>query len=298
MFRPTSNHLAVALAKLRTAVLVCCWAAVLSLLTQLGVWATAMFMDVRYQIVHTAATSALIVGSPEQREISPALVGLGGDVAVVDKPAEPPPAQRQLSATDRRLSMAASLASGVGLLATIAILPLLVLSVLLAVNSNSPGIEQVIAAFTWAVLIALLMLPLGELLGLPWREGALYSYSRMTAEVDAVHAIAQGWAGPTFYARFAGLPLACVVGMTLVGLQYSAGVAAVLPQKEDMRLDPVLEKEAGNISPTSLHGGRSAGALRAATAPVAGAAAGANGAVLHPAGMTQPSAGVAPRRLI
>jgi len=100
-----------------------------------------------------------------------------------------------------------------------------------------------------------------------------------------------GSVGMTFYARFGLLPLACLIGAAMIGLRFCAGVESALPKKEDMRLDPTLEREAGNIKPTSLHGARTGGAFQAAPPPTGAASP-------HPAGMSQLSAGVAPKRLI
>jgi hypothetical protein len=104
------------------------------------------------------------------------------------------------------------------------------------------------------------------------------------------------------------LPLACVVAVAIIGLRFCAGVQAGMPVVESMKLDPVLEREAANITPGSLHGGRGAAALRGV------AVSNGNGHTAAPAspprqvvaagagspgpGMMQPSPGVAPRRLI
>jgi hypothetical protein len=60
------------------------------------------------------------------------------------------------------------------------------------------------------------------------------------------------------------LPLACLVGVTMIGLKFSTGVYAGIIPKERMRLDPVLEKEAANIKAASLHAGRAGAAMKAA----------------------------------
>ncbi|MCZ6734322.1 MAG: hypothetical protein O7C65_00855 [Planctomycetota bacterium] len=63
--------------------------------------------------------------------------------------------------------------------------------------------------------------------------------------------------------RFLFLPAASLVGFILVGFQFGSAVEAVLLKSESMGLDPALEREAANISATSLHGGsgRMSGAL-------------------------------------
>jgi hypothetical protein len=61
-----------------------------------------------------------------------------------------------------------------------------------------------------------------------------------------------------FYTRLGLLPAMCIVGITLVCLRFCSGVEAGI---ESMRLDPALEREASNISPSSLHAGRSTAVL-------------------------------------
>jgi hypothetical protein len=89
--------------------------------------------------------------------------------------------------------------------------------------------------------------------------------------------------------------------VTLIGLGFSAGVHSGIVPKENMRLDPTLEREAANITPGSLHGGRAAVALRAASSapmssperkPVSAPAPS------QPPSITQLSVGEAPKRLI
>jgi hypothetical protein len=116
----------------------------------------------------------------------------------------------------------------------------------------------------------------------------------LTEQIDAAKTADLSLEGVTFFARFALLPLACLIGVAMIGLRFCAGIEAALPKREDMRLDPTLEREAANITPTSLHGARAGAAFKAAQPAVSGASA----AQPHPAGMTQPTAGVVPKRLI
>jgi hypothetical protein len=309
----------IALARLRRGVMVCCWLIGLALVTQLLVWATAMFTDTRFDTIVLQVTAPMIVNQADKSS-QPSAVGHASAASAVSagsplklehaanspKPVDP---NRVKSRFDRMMQTASTFSAGVGMLAVIALLPLLAVGATLGAGSATPGVEYTVSAFTWAIVLAMLMLPIGGVIGLPMPEGALYTYSNMTEQVDAAHKVGDGWAAPTFYARFAVLPMACVVAVTIIGLRFCTGVHAGLPVVESMKLDPVLEREAANITPTSLHGGRGATALRGVSMPPGGTGghlsrqpggAGAPAAPPAPSGpgMTQPSAGVAPRRLI
>jgi hypothetical protein len=67
---------------------------------------------------------------------------------------------------------------------------------------------------------------------------------------------------------------------------------------ENLRLDPDLEQEAGNVRPGSLHGGRTAAAMRQISDSLPGGGAGAYGQGTGGPSVRQPSPGEAPKRLI
>ena len=172
-----------------------------------------------------------------------------------------PDPNRVLGTVDRIFDQTMTFAAAAGKLACMAMMLLLVVGVILSSGSALPGVEKTVSALTWGVVMALLTLPLGELMDLPWQEGAFSSYAYMTEQIDLASDKTEGVSFTiTFYARFLVFPAACVVLAVLVGLRFGAGTeAARLP--DEHRLDPELEKEAGGIKVSSLHGGRSSGAL-------------------------------------
>src|SRR5262245_14597865 len=272
-------YVSLSLARLRRGVTICCWIVGLSLVTQILVWGMATFMDVRYGVLPDRSPSPLIV-APGEAAPSGSMGGAissaanNGQLADPTAPVDP---NRVPTKNDVMMAKATKFAYGAGMLGLIVLLPMLFLGSVLAASACTPGVEKTVSAFLWSLAVALMVLPLGHLLGLPWTEGALVSYGHMTQQVDLqITDDANSWGTPTFYCRFALLPLTCVVGLTVVGMGFSAGVSAGILPKEDLRLDPVLEREAANIAPTSLHGGRAAAALRATTvsaAPVSPAVA-------------------------
>jgi hypothetical protein len=154
-----------------------------------------------------------------------------------------------------------------------------------------------VSAFGWALLVGLLVMPIGAYVNLPWADGALWSYGGLTTVLDERVATDEAGGLPiVFYARYLVLPVVCVIGIALVGMRFSAGVEAGLLMKENFRLDPALEQEAANMKPSSLHGGRAAAAMRQTVGEV-----GADASSIPASGgatVRQLSPGEAPKRLI
>jgi len=305
-------HVSIALSRLRRGVNACCWIVVLSLITQLMIWGVATFMDVRHQVIEEHATPATVVSAAAVARQQP----LGSAEAVpLEAPQRAhaetqPPANpnRLVTKHDQIMRHAAVLSMTAGSIAMLLMLPMLMVGVMLGAGSATPGVESVVSSFLWSLIIGLLVLPVGHHIGLPWSEGGFASYDNMTQHVD--REMADGhWGSIPFYVRFGMLPLACLVGAGIIGLRFSNGVRSGILPKEDMRLDPVLEREAANVKAGSLVGGRAVAALRSvpsAAAAVVAAAAPAptvtavsvGGASEVKPGMLQVTAGEAPRRLI
>lgn len=282
------------LARLRRGVTFSCWIIGLALVTQLLVWCFATFMDVRYRVLPDTTPAPLIVSADEAERQATSVSGeqMSEDTAAVDP-------NRVSTKQNLVMAKASKIAYGAGMLGLVALLPLLALGAMLGTASATPGVEKCVSAFMWSIVVGLLILPLGEVIGLPWREGALVNYNDMTRQVDLELAGSENnWGGVTFYCRFALLPLASIVGITIVGMGFSAGVQAGIMPKEDIRLDPMLEREAANITPASLHGGRAAAALRSANAAAVAERKPTAVAAPAPPSITQLSAGEAPKRLI
>ena len=293
----------ISLVRLRRGVTLCCWIVGLALVTQLLVWGFATFMDVRYQVLEDRTPGALIVSPTDATRNTVATPGAEmATTPEVDPNAIDP--NRVATKHNQIMAKAERFAYGFGMVGIVMLLPMLALGAMLAAGSATPGVEKTVSAFMWAIVLSVLILPIGEVLGLPWREGALVSYENMTKVVDAEMANSnESWGTPTFYARFAVLPLAALVGITIVGMGFSAGVHAGVI-REDVRLDPVLEREAANVTPSSLHGGRAAVALRAASSAAVSATTDRKPAPMPaatpsaPPSITQLSPGDAPKRLI
>jgi hypothetical protein len=286
------HSVGLAMGRLRKAVNFCCWVVGAALALQVVVWSLATFTEVRYQALERAG-SPLVVTPDDARPtlqsagVAPLDAAQAGDIPRGEPAPDP---NRVVSRYDHICRMAATLAGSAGTLAILMLLPLLAVGTILGAGSATPGIDKTVSAFAWSMLLAMLVLPLGEVVTLPWRQGAITSYDLMIEHVEAMGGIeAEG--DVVFYARFLLLPGACLIGTVLVALRFGAGVEAALLPRESFRLDPVLEREAANVKPTSLMGGRAAGALAGVL----------NNAKTEPKPMpaaTQVAAGELPKRLI
>lgn len=297
-----SPFVSLAFSRLRRSVNVCCWVVAGALLCQLLIWCFATFTQVRFETIQAKAAPGAIVISREHKSSQPAPVLVQGGTPAESAPPDIKPADpnRVLSKFDPIFANANSLALAAGSIAMLVLLPLVAAGLLLGVTSATNGVEQTVSAFVWSLVVGLFVLPIGQHIGLPWEQGALTTYAMMTHQVDLSQSGAQQALGSaTFYARFALMPLVCVCAIAIIGLRFNVGIGSGIIPKENLRLDPALEKEVANIKVGSLHGGRAAGAMRAAgvgaaaaerkPVPVAAAAA---------PSVLATSAGEAPRRLI
>jgi hypothetical protein len=270
--RAVNLQFAAALKQMRTGVTVCCWLIGLALTAQVVVWSFLTFTESRWETFEARAprTTEVVVTPEEIRRR--ALQSAGADdpaITTID-------VNRQRSAVDYSLQAVANVSAAVGTMASLALLPFLGLGVVLAAGSATTGVERASGAFVWAVVIVLLVLPWRQAFDAVPFAGLFPNYAMMAGEVDFSkygHSVPGATHSPTssgflFYGRYLVLPVACVMGITAVGLRFRSGVEAGLLPKEDLRLDPTLESEISQIKAGSLmSGGRSAGALHSMIKP-------------------------------
>lgn len=282
-YNPRGQSIGLALGRLRNAVMICCWIIGLALCVQLVTWSLATYTDMRFETPEDSTTAVaeaepqvVVAESPRQQRIRQAReADMGIDLSSEPEAASSEP-QQQTGRVDAMFATLHNLAAGIGRCAMLAVVPLMMVGVMLAAGSATPGVDRVVSSLVWALIAAALILPLGNAFSLPWDGGALSTYEQVTAPIDHMQIAstsdeqtasagqATTDAAPstlTMHLRFGLLPLACIVGITLVGLRFCSGVEAGVLAGESMRLDPVLEREAANISPSSLHSGRTTGAL-------------------------------------
>ncbi len=245
-----NRSLCIALGRMRFVIVTSCWVIALSLLAQVLVWSLCTFTDLRFADPSASGEVPLIVENTPKPEVNESR----GRWRPQTGPAEE---VVPLSAVDRILKIVVTVARTLALMSALVIVPLLCLGVLLAVPAGAPRVERAVNALTWAIILVLLIMPLGGWFGMAWNQGTITDYTGLTLEVDAAR---EGGFAATFYARFLLLPAASAVGFILVGFQFNSAVLAVLLKRDG--LDDELEQEASNVAATSLHGAsRSAGAL-------------------------------------
>ncbi|MHC5022754.1 MAG: hypothetical protein ACYTGG_02420 [Planctomycetota bacterium] len=290
--RPRSFGLA--LGRLRTCVQACCWIFALSLAIQILVWGMVTATDWHYAEVKGQPAETLVISpSDRQRELRERK-GEGKEAGVVAVPNRVP------SSLYIFFDDLSAVAGAVGTVALLVMVPLVMLGVVLVGTTASQSVEKSVTAMIWAVIVVILCLPVGEALHLPWRDGAFYDYTTLMSKLDAQdHGEVLGF---SFFARHLLLPGACIIGTILLTWRFNAGIEPVIERRE--WLDPELEREAGNIKITSLHGGRAAGAFQksvqedddeADEARMAAAAAAQPASIPTARAM---SPGVAPKRII
>lgn len=273
-----SRSICQAITRLRSGVFACCWIVGIALACQVFIWSLATYTELRYDIVEEKVeTAPLIVNGQTRSERRMRAPQAGA------RQNEKQHTKVVLNSNNQYFASLVDFSGGVGRLAMVVLVVAMGLGVVLSAGSAIAGAERTILAFLWTVVLALLVLPVGKVMDLPWEDGALTSYEYMGAWVDRVDARrAESLAGPrpavlaltqaaqeepkapsmvSFHAKFLLLPLACLVGLVMVALRFNAAVEAAIMQRESGKLDPALEREASNISPSSLHRGRSASIL-------------------------------------
>lgn len=259
-YSPT-RHSALALAQLRNSVAACCWVVGVALLIQIVTWSLSSFTDLRYQKIEaTTAAAPPKVLSPEEVRRQAIHSSQDGPVALDRNATE---VNRVFSRYDRYFMIQTDLASGLGILASVALLPLLALGVVLAAGASVPGVERTVSSFVWAIVVTMLVLPLGSFIEAMPFNGIFANYESMMREVEVFRAGDGG--GVIFFGKYLLLPVACMAGIAAIGLRFRSATFAGLMPREDFRLDPELEKEVANTKATSLvgGGGRTAGAFTA-----------------------------------
>lgn len=265
-----SRSVGLALNRLRLGVAACCWIIGLALALQVVIWSLVSYTEMRYasegeSVVETETPAVVTAESPRQQRIREAREAEMG-IELTSTP-EVTPVEPVYSTTDGIFATLVDSAGGIGRFAMLALLPLMMVGVVLSAGSATPGVDRVVSALIWGLIAAAFILPFGSIgggtFGMPWDHGGLSTYEHMTGWVDRVNADdpEQAASSLVFHARLCLLPIACIVAITLVGLRFCSGVEAGVLAAESMRLDPALEREAANISPSSLHSGRSSSAF-------------------------------------
>lgn len=180
-----------AMARLKRGVVICCWAAMLALLTQTVVWSLAVFTDARYddasQLAGAEHSGTAIVRREDGRKGGPLRApGASADASESHSPkTDPIDEARPLSRHDDRFRTAVNISAIAATLAVLAMLPLLAVGIVLAAGAAAPGVEKTVSALALALLVAALVLPIARLSGVESFSGTISGYDSMIAAVEA-----------------------------------------------------------------------------------------------------------------
>ena len=301
-----SRTISAILGKLRKAIFTCAVAVCIGLSVQVFVWSMVTFTDLRWEEPESTEVVPLIVQSDmitshNETSQDPAQAirsAAGTEINEKPGPSESPRETGEkpelvLSSMDGSFAYTYRCARGIGTAGMIAMLPLLMMAVLIAASSATRGSEKSVSAFILCIVVAILVLPFGEVLSLPWDGGALSSYEHMAGQVDQYLNEPSKALGPlVFYARYLLLSITSLIGTALVFLRLSSSVEMAIIAGDELHVDPNIEAEASNVQVNAGKGSRAAQAISSMVVPTTTP----QEDKLPPAGQVSPSE--APKRLI
>lgn len=246
-------HVSAAIVQLRLWVWMAAAVLVLSATTELLVFGFVHYTDVRWTVLEGRGADR--VPAEVVRAVAPK------DLArpAATDPAAPKPADvnRVPTAADRTMALAIQLASTAGVIAALWLMALSLLGVIVGAGCSVPGIERSVTAGAWSIVLALLCLPLKDILpSLPWR-GIFGSYAEMTGASEAVRASAAASVGGMgavggvgivqLLVTYVGMPLTVVVGGVFVAVWFRTGVERGMILTTAQQIDEALERELATV---------------------------------------------------
>lgn len=274
-------HVSAALRHLRLGVTASGAALSLALILQLLVFAFVHFTDARWtEMEPPKPTTRELRVVRSNTDTAQSLSGAGSKVAEKLAEAETPVAaanvNRVLNRNDFWMHGASDLARSVGSVAVIVLALALFQGVIVAGGASVPGVERVVTSSTWALVLALLCLPVaGMLPGIPF-AGALPSYEWLTAASESMRSdspVAPGWG--EFYGSVFFAPMIALIGSAVIVLRFHAGVEQGVIATSVSELDEKLHREMSSIKLGATSAPRSVGALNRAIGDASGVGAAA-----------------------
>lgn len=265
-------HISMALQHLRFGVTASAAVLALCLLGQVVVWAMVHFTDVRITQVSAPVpeTPALtVVKAPsapadEKNAAAKAMPALN--------PAEAAEVNSVPGEMNVRLRRFTGLVQSFGVLSSIVFAVLCFQGVMLAGGAALPGVEKTVTAGTWALIIALVTLPVSSVLPTLPFPGVFSGYDATVRLSQAVRLGVEGAPGPIgYFAWNLGVPLVLMAGIALVLWRFRGGIEAGIIVTNVSQLDEKLEREIRNMRLGQLAAPRAMGALNAALGDPSGA---------------------------
>lgn len=257
MPRQHRPHVCSALQHLRSGVVACALVLGICVGIHLLIWGFVHFTDVRWTTAEGAAA--------EQR-----FAVVDGDALPQTSVASPKPPQPKAGAdpnlvpsvANRSMSLVVTILDAIAVITSIVLVGLMRQTVSISAGASVPGIHRLISASSWALVLALLGVPLAGLIdGFPF-PGVFSGYAVMTSAHAAVVAGSIGAAG--YFATVLVLPLVFAAGLAIVTLRYIQGVEEGVIATSVSDLDDKLAREISGIKIGANAAPRAVGALNTA----------------------------------
>lgn len=249
-----NKHVSPAISHLRFQVAVMSMVVVLALLIQLLVFGFVHFTDARWQSTeqpNQARTLSVVSSSsltqnqevaktsqdPKNQSVQRRSTTLVELEAIRDA--------KQLSKWHFVMGQFSGLAVTAGVVASITLGLLTVLGVVVAGGGAVPGVEKVVTACTWAIVLGLLALPWHDTFSSMPFGGVFGGYEQMVAASEAV-SLEQG-SSLALYATHLLMPIAAIGVALVVAARFWAGVSRGVIVTSVSQLDQAVSREISEI---------------------------------------------------
>lgn len=271
---PPKPHVSAAVRQLRGWVTLAATLVVLAGITQALTFGFVHFTDVRTAAIEPAPpTDLTVIGGTAP------LQGPGKTVEIPDHNARAAVGGIRSSAAaapaavdvntartgwDLVLHRASALACGIGGLAAVALMLMCMMGVAVAGGGAVPGVERVVTAAVWSIVLAGMAVPLGDLTPSLPAPGVFVGYESMTARSALWSSTGAGAAGTL--AQWVVAPLVASAAAALIALWFRTGVARGVIITSVSELDEMAEREMAQIRKRGVTAavGKSVGALNRA----------------------------------
>lgn len=281
-------HVSAALRHLRRSVTVCALSLGCCLLLHTLVWAFVHFTDVRWTSLEPASGDHVpvvirpepgsqtppksLAASKAAQDAAPAPIsGLPAPVwpagtnvprTVALEPADPNIVPSRAEMWLKHLS---GLTQSFGVVSAIVLAALMFQGVVIAGGSSVPGVERVVTASSWTLVVALFCLPLSQLLPAMPYSGVFTSYGSLTAVSELLRSNDPAApSGFVFYCQNLFIPLLMMILVTLAALRFHSGVEQGVIVTSVSELDAKIEQEMKSIKLAATASPRAVGALHRA----------------------------------
>jgi len=286
-------HVSPALAHLRFGVTAAALVLGLCLVAQITVWALVHFTEVRTEkIIEKAAPSGPLTivrraqnePPPEPQPQGPTATRSGSQLTIQSAP--PPAPMVESKAPDITLTKVnpnaadvnlvptsgefllqkvARFVQSIGIVAAIALAVLAIQGAVVAGGGAVPGVDKAVGASTWALVVALLTLPLARLIPEFPLHGVFRPYAEVVADSAAYRAGGPGAPGAiAYFGAHIILPAMLALATLVIVFRFRAGVEEGIIVTSASQLDEKLEREIRSLKLGQLSSPRAVGAFNAA----------------------------------